>query len=58
MTELQTLRRERDRLERLIDRLHAQHDQAVRTARHAVNQLDQVQGDLQEVVLKIGRHKP
>jgi hypothetical protein len=58
VSELAELRRQRDRLERLIDQLHHKHDAAQTTARHAVNALTQAEGDLQEVLLKIGRRKP
>jgi hypothetical protein len=58
MSELSDLRRERDRLERQIDALHRKHDDAQRVARHCVNQLSQVEGDLQELTIRINRHKP
>jgi hypothetical protein len=58
MSELTEARRQRDRLERLIDRLHHQHDQTQRTARHAVNEITKAEGDLQETQLRIGRLKP
>ena len=58
MSELSDLRKHRDRLERLIDRLHHQHDAAQRTARHCVNAVTQAEGDLQEVLLRIKRLNP
>jgi hypothetical protein len=58
MSDLASLRAERNRLERLIDSLHRRHDDAQRVARHAVNAVTQAEGDLQEVKLRIDRLKP
>ena len=58
MSELQQARKRRDELERRIDALHHKHDQAQRAARHAVNELTLVEGDLNEVLLRINRLKP
>jgi hypothetical protein len=58
MTDLASLRAERNRLEKLIDALHRRHDEAQRTARHAVNAVTQAEGDLQELKLRIDRLKP
>jgi uncharacterized coiled-coil DUF342 family protein len=58
MNELAALRRERDRLERRIDQLHAKHDAAQRTARHCCNEVVAAEGDLNEVLLRIKRLAP
>jgi hypothetical protein len=58
MSELQALRRQRDKLERLIDSLHARHDNAQRTARHCCNAVVEAEGDLNEILLRIKRLAP
>jgi hypothetical protein len=58
MTELKELRHHRDKLERRLDELNHEHEQAVRTARRALSDVDLVQADLRHVNARLEKFRP
>ena len=58
MTELQEARRERDRLERLIDSLHRKHEAAGRERQRCVHAVTEAESDLALVEARITKLKP